>query len=319
MEPVIQVKHLTHRYGAIPALEDLTFSVSHGEVFGLLGPNGAGKTTTVRLLNGLFHPQAGSIRVLGLDPLTQGEQVRRQSGVLTETPALYERLTAQQNLEFFGTLAGMSSVDLKVRCAELLSFFELSGRAGDRVGTYSKGMKQRLALARTLLARPALLFLDEPMAGLDPEAAAHVHELITSIRTHNGQTVLLATHNLFDAQRQCDRLAILKRGRLVAIGTLEELRQRVAPGLWVQVEFWQPAPGSASSLEGIPGVLHVSSVVNGLRLQVKDQGVVPQVVACLVAQGAQLLSVQPQQVSLEEIYFKLQNEPQEAEAIGGMR
>ena len=309
MNSVIEVDHLTHRYGQRLAVDDLSFSANPGEVLGLLGPNGAGKTTTVRLLNGLFHPQAGQMRLLGLDPVTQGDQVRRQTGVLTETPALYERLTARQNLEFFATLAGMPVGGRAERVKELLAFFDLTGRAAEKVGTYSKGMKQRLALARALLTHPPLLFLDEPTSGLDPEAAAQVHDLIESIHQHNGQTVVLATHNLYDAQRLCDRVVIMNHGRLLALGTLEELRQRFAPGLWVQVELWQPLPElNGESLSRFTGVLEVKQDSPlSLRIQVNENAVVPRLVIYLVQQGAQILSVAPQQVSLEEIYFSLQD------------
>jgi ABC-2 type transport system ATP-binding protein len=290
-------------------VDDLTFSANSGEVLGLLGPNGAGKTTTVRLLNGLFHPESGQMRLLGLDPVTQGDQVRRQTGVLTETPALYERLSARQNLDFFATLAGMPANERAARVNELLAFFDLTGRAAEKVGTFSKGMKQRLALARALLAHPPLLFLDEPTSGLDPEASAQVHDLIESIHQHNGQTVVLATHNLYDAQRLCDRVVIMNHGRLLAQGTLEELRQRFAPDLWVQVEFWQPLEeANDEGLSHMVGVLEVKRLATGaLRIQVSENAVVPQLVAHLVGQGAQILAVTPQQLSLEEIYFSLQD------------
>ncbi len=309
MPPVIEVEHLRHSYGKRLAVDDLTFSANPGEVLGLLGPNGAGKTTTVRLLNGLFSPQSGRMHVLGLDPVTQGDQVRFQTGVLTETPALYERLSARQNLDFFATLAGMPPAARNERVNELLAFFDLTERAGDKVGTYSKGMKQRLALARALLSHPPLLFLDEPTSGLDPEAAAQVHDLIESIHQHNGQTVVLATHNLYDAQRLCDRVVIMNHGRLLALGSLEELRQRFSPGLWVQIEFWQPFsemnPQGLSVCQGVQEVKVVSPV--SWRIQVAENAVVPCLVAHLAQQGAQILSVSPQQVSLEEIYFSLQD------------
>jgi ABC-2 type transport system ATP-binding protein len=313
MDHVIEVSHLFHRYGQRLALEDLSFQAHAGEVLGLLGPNGAGKTTTVRLLNGLFKPASGQMRVLGLDPVTQGDQVRRQTGVLTETPALYERLTANQNLQFFATLAGMASAERKSRISELLSFFELTERSTDRVGAYSKGMKQRLALARALLTRPALLCLDEPTAGLDPEAALQVHELIAGIRSQNGHTVLLCTHNLVEAQRLCDRVVILNQGRLLAFGSPQELQRQFIPGLWAELRFFQPpAAGMLSALAKQPGVLQTLAVAgNELRLQVDEDSVIPKLVNWLVGQGAQILSIQPRPVSLEEIYFKLQNEQQE--------
>lgn len=310
METVIIIEHLSHSYGDHPALKDLTLEVRRGEVLGLLGPNGAGKTTTIRLVNGLFPPSAGRMRVLGLDPITQGGQVRSQTGVLTETPALYERLTAGQNLDFFAVMAGMPPAERARRIQELLAFFELEGRAVDRVETFSKGMKQRLALARALLTRPPLLFLDEPTSGLDPEAAHQVHELIHRTHRSNGQTVVLCTHNLFEAERLCDRLAIMNRGRLLALGSLPELRPLVSPGLWVEMRLWQPLPAAlAASLKTLPGVLQLDSPQpECLQLQVQQESVIPQVVARLVEDGAQILAVQPRQVSLEEVYFKLQQQ-----------
>lgn len=308
METVIQVERITHRYGNRTAIKDLTFSVQRGEVLGLLGPNGAGKTTTVRLLNGLFAPAEGKMRVLGMDPVQEGAKVRQQTGVLTETPALYERLSARQNLEFFGALSGMKPAEIKARSEELLTFFELKERGNEQVGVYSKGMKQRLALARALLARPQILFLDEPTSGLDPEAAQQVHELIRTIHQKEGRTVLLATHRLEEAERLCDRVAILNQGRLIAFGTQAELHQRVAPGLWVEVQFLvQPESILVENAAKIPGVtaLHPSESI--WRVQVKSQEIVADLAAWLVGQGTRLLRIQPEQISLEEIYFTLQN------------
>jgi len=312
MEPVIQVTNLTHQYNGHPALNALNFSASKGQVVGLLGPNGAGKTTTVRLLNGLFPPSSGEMRVLGYNPVEQGEEVRRRTGVLTETPALYERLTARQNLTFFGTLSNLTSEETKTRSEELLRMFELTQRADDRVQTFSKGMKQRLAIARALLNRPQILFLDEPTSGLDPEAAQQVHELIASIRDRDGQTVVLCTHNLFEAERLCDKVGIMNRGRLLEFGTLAELRQRHAPGLWLQIRFYQSAPASIPSFPGL-----MEALVEGplaWKLRVSDESLVPMMISQLAAGGAQILSVQPQAMTLEEVYFKLQNAQKEGVA-----
>src|SRR5574342_887656 len=214
MNSIIEVKDLQRTFGVQRAVDGMTFTVESGEVFGLLGPNGAGKTTTVRLLNGILPPSAGSARVFGLDPSTQGETVRRRTGVLTETPALYERLPARENLEFFGTLHEIAASELQARVDEMLGFFGLLARAKDKVETYSNGMKQRLALARALIHKPPLLFLDEPTSGLDPEAAQQVNDMIASLSRANGQTVVLATHNLLEAQRLCDRVAIMNRGKI---------------------------------------------------------------------------------------------------------
>jgi len=313
MDSVIEVKGLTHRFGEKTALDGLTFSARRGEVLGLLGPNGAGKTTTIRLLNGLFNPTAGELRVLGMDPKVDGRSIRQKTGVLTETPALYERLTARQNLAFFGTLDGMAEADWRARSQELLAFFELEERADDRVGTYSKGMKQRMALARALLSRPELLFLDEPTAGLDPESSQQVHSLIENIRGQNGRTVLLCTHNLFEAERLCDRMAIINRGRLLAVGSLAELREQLLPGLRLQVALHEAPSGVVLNIpERLPFTRAVTWEGDRLlRLEVEAEAQVPELVTALVSAGARLLSVQPQPVSLEEIYFALQSQDRE--------
>jgi ABC-2 type transport system ATP-binding protein len=310
MEVAIEVNQLVHRYGQHLAVDHLSFTAHRGEVIGLLGPNGAGKTTTVRLLNGLFFPQSGTMRVLGLDPIRQGAEIRKQAGVLTETPALYERLTARQNLEFFGTLMGMTAQERSARIQELLAFFDLTLRANDRVGTFSKGMKQRLALARTLLTHPALLFLDEPTAGLDPEAAQQVHDLIAGIRARNGQTVLLCTHNLYDAERLCDRVVIMNHGQLLASGSLDELRAQQAPGVWVTISFLQPAdPAGAAGLTQSGCALQVNTQDPlTWKVQISARDGIPAVIDQLVSWRAQIVSVQPRQSSLEEIYFQLQAE-----------
>lgn len=305
METVISAESVRHVFGTRTAVADISFSVERGDVFALLGPNGAGKTTTVRLLNGLYNPVSGAMRVLGFDPVSQGGDVRRRTGVLTETPALYERLTARQNLAFFAELSDLPSSDKNARIDELLAFFGLSARSTDRVAAFSKGMKQRLALARALLARPELLFLDEPTAGLDPESAQQVHELIAELRHRNGHTVFLCTHNLFEAERLCDRLGIMNSGRLLAAGTLDELRRMISPDITLQVELLQPL-AAPSGLENIRGVTGVVEAGTSIRLQVEDHAVIPHIAAHLVHAGAQLLSLSPRQLTLQEIYFTLQ-------------
>jgi len=308
MENIIAFTRVVHRYGEHLALDGLSFEVSRGEVFGLLGPNGAGKTTTIRLANGLMRPQSGEMRVLGFDPSQHGSEIRQRSGVLTETPALYERLTAVQNLEFFGTLSGMQPDDLQERIHELLGFFELSDRAADRISSFSKGMKQRLALARALLTRPQLLFLDEPTSGLDPEAAKQVHDLIQDVRHQDGQTVVLCTHHLYEAERLCDRLAVMARGQVLAAGSLQELRTQAAPELRVRFSFHTPLDSAQyEQLAHSAGIIECAKPENHhLLVQVSEGAVIPQLISTLVRSGAQIMAVEPQLASLEEVYFRLQ-------------
>jgi len=309
MNPIIEVNNLQRTFGDHKAVDGMTFSVEPGEVFGLLGPNGAGKTTTVRLLNGILPPSAGTARVFGFDPATQGESIRRKTGVLTETPALYERLSAGENLEFFGTLQEISKTDLNQRVDEMLAFFELSPRAKDKVETYSKGMKQRLALARALIHKPPLLFLDEPTSGLDPEAAQQVNDLIASLSHTNGQTVILATHNLIEAQRLCDRVAIMNKGHILALGSLSELSRKLWPMTWVDILFHvKPVDNVTEKLKTHRGVIQTTTDMkrNAVSVQVESDDVIPAVVRHLVEQGESVLKVNPRDYTLEDIYFALQ-------------
>jgi ABC-2 type transport system ATP-binding protein len=306
-QQIITVNQLERAFGANRAVDGITFRVEPGEVFGLLGPNGAGKTTTVRLLNGILPPSGGTAQVFGLDPVTHGAEIRRKTGVLTETPALYERLSARENLEFFGTLTEIPEQALERRVLEILSFFGLESRAADKVETYSKGMKQRLALARALIHQPPLLFLDEPTSGLDPEAAQQVNDLIASLSRQNGQTVVLATHNLLEAQRLCDRVAIMNKGRILAMGSLTELARKLWPVTWVDIRFYSvPAEEVTASIRAHRGVLQVAEEGEALSIQVEAEEVIPEVVRHLAAQGASILKVNPRNYTLEDIYFALQ-------------
>ena len=304
---IIEVNDLRRTFGENVAVAGMTFTVEPGEVFGLLGPNGAGKTTTVRLLNGILPPSDGTARVFGFDPATQGEDIRRKTGVLTETPALYERLSARENLEFFATLQGIPEPDMNHRVNEMLEFFGLAARAKDKVETFSKGMKQRLALARALTHKPPLLFLDEPTSGLDPEAAQQVNDLIASLSHANGQTVVLATHNLFEAQRLCDRVAVMNKGRILALGSLKELARKLWPVIWVDITFHVKPPGDAAgSLKALRGVIQVLAEDEALAVQVENEDVIPVVVRHLVESGESILRVNPRDYTLEDIYFALQ-------------
>jgi ABC-2 type transport system ATP-binding protein len=309
MNFIVEVKNLQRTFGQHKALDGLTFHVKQGEVFGLLGPNGVGKTTTVRVLNGILPASAGSARVFDLDPSIHGEAVRRNTGVLTESPALYERLSARENLEFFGTLHDIPSSDLNVRVHEMLDFFGLAARGKDKVETYSKGMKQRLALGRALIHKPPLLFLDEPTSGLDPESAQQVDDLIAHLGNTAEQTVILATHNLLEAQRLCDRVAIMNKGRILALGTLQELAQKLWPVTWVDILFHVKQSATlAVNIKTQPGVIQALSdkTQNTLSVQVETNEVIPALVRYLVEQGESILKVNPRNYTLEDIYFALQ-------------
>ena len=308
METAMSVNHLVHSFGERRAVDDLTFEVGRGEVFGLLGPNGAGKTTTVRLLNGLYRPSGGEMRILGLDPAARGQEVRARTGVLTETPALYERLTAYQNLEFFGRLADMKPADLKLRITELLAFFELENRANDKAGTYSKGMKQRLALARALLTRPEVVFLDEPTSGLDPEI------LPAGARTDRYDPPQRRAHRLsVHSPAQRGRAPVRPGGdpqQRAAAGPRQSRRAQPAhlAGLMGggRVLAAAAAPPRTAWFAGCPGGRLRRRM--RVRFQVLEESAIPGVVTVLVQAGAKLTRLQPEQITLEDVYFKLQEQ-----------
>ncbi|HEY1693058.1 MAG TPA: ABC transporter ATP-binding protein [Polyangiaceae bacterium] len=220
----IELRDVSKRFASILSLDRLTLRVEPGTVFGYLGPNGAGKTTTLRVLLGLVRPDAGEVRVLGLDPRSEGKAVRAALGVLLENDGLYDRLTAAQNLEFYARIRGIDGAERARRLEEMLRACDLWDRRGDRVVTFSKGMRQKLAVARALLHRPRLVLLDEPFTGLDPVAAAELRANIVALAREHGITVLLTTHDLAHVERSCDRVAVLRAGAVVASGTIEELR-----------------------------------------------------------------------------------------------
>ncbi|HEX2979730.1 MAG TPA: ABC transporter ATP-binding protein [Anaerolineaceae bacterium] len=315
MNKIIEVQGLSRSFGERKAVDGISFEVHEGEVFGLLGPNGAGKTTTVRLLNGVLAPSAGTLRVLGFDPMTQGSQVRQQTGVLTETPSLYERLSARENLSVFGALYGVPEERLAARVDEMLDQFELNERAVEKVGGFSKGMKQRLALARALLHDPQLLFLDEPTAGLDPEVARQVIDLVERLSHQKRRTVVLCTHNLDEAQRLCDRVAVLHQGRLLAVGTQQELVAHLWRGQSVTIRCEAALGGPAlEQLKRVPGVNQIQIDDALVKAEIDLLKRVPDLVSCLVANGARILEVRPYEHSLEEIYFTLQNQQKESQS-----
>ncbi|MBX6362862.1 MAG: ABC transporter ATP-binding protein, partial [Gemmatimonadetes bacterium] len=261
---------------------------------------------TVRLLNGVLAPSSGEVAVLGLDPVRDGVEVRRRSGVLTESSSVDGRLTAEENLLLWGRFYGLVERALSGRVAELLREFGLAERARDRVATFSTGMRQRLALARALLHHPELLFLDEPTAGLDPLAARQVHELIAALSRREGRTVFLCTHNLVEAQRLCDRVAVLRRGRILALGTTAELGRRLgAARVVVEVDAPRATEAEAVLAGVLPGVVVEAWGEGALTIRGAGREVVPEIVAALVARGIPVYRAAAEEATLEDIYFGL--------------
>jgi ABC-2 type transport system ATP-binding protein len=308
-EPVLVVEDLTKRFGDRLAVDDVSFSVAAGEVFGFLGPNGAGKTTTVRMLGTLIAPTAGSAVVAGLplDP-ANGVEIRQRIAVMPENPGLYLRLTVAENLDFFAGLYGLGRS--KERIHGVLEAVNLATRAGDPCGSLSKGLRQRVGLARALLNDPAILFLDEPTSGLDPVAARDVHNLIDGLRDR-GVTVFLTTHRLDEAEQLCDRVAILNTS-LRTIGRPQELRDHLFTRTLV-VRTAEPlsAPERVLAVDGVES--WQPDGTTGYVLTVSDpRTAAPAVTRALVAAGADVLSIAETSHSLEDVYLRLVDEDVEA-------
>lgn len=301
---MIRTTDLGIRFGERWAVDGLSLQVGAGEVFGLLGHNGAGKTTTVRLLNGILAPSSGEAEVMGLSPVRDGPALRRRTGVLTEVPSVDDRMTAVENLTFAGRFQGIPGDALPRRVEALLEEFGLAERARDRVGTYSKGMRQRLALARALLHDPELLFLDEPTSGLDPVAARQVHERIAGLRAL-GRTVVLCTHNLVEAQHLCDRVAVLRAGRLLAVGTPAELGERYgAVRVRLEVE-----PGAAvaalQALRAAGRAVEAGEAAGDLVLRGAGRADVPALLQALAAARVPVYRAGAETAALEDVYYAL--------------
>lgn len=308
----VETNGLTRRFGSLMAVDHLSFEVKEGEVFGLLGPNGAGKTTTVRMLACLISPSEGSARVGGYDIGRDSLRVRQIVGILTENPSLYDRLTAYENMDFFAEAYGLSDVQEKrIRIRELLEFFELWKRRNDKVATFSKGMKQKLAIARALVHQPPILFLDEPTAGLDPESSKGIRDLMERLSQREKHTILLCTHHLEDAEKLCSRVMIINRGKSVIVGSPDELRDKIAgqPVLQVTVKkLNQKIIEVVKDLKQVKEV-EVDNSVSRLIITLDDvKSATPEVVRNIVYAGGMVLSVNALRPSLEEAYLKLVKE-----------
>ena len=302
---MIHTEALTKTFGepprAITAVDRLTLEVAEGEVFGFLGPNGAGKTTTVRMLTCLIAPTSGSARIGELVVGRDNQAIRQRVGLLTETPGMYDRLSAEKNLELFARLYGVADVAGQVeKYLRLLGLWE---RRRDEAGSFSKGMRQKLAIARALLHEPGLLFLDEPTSGLDPEAAKLVRDFIADLRTA-GRTIVLCTHNLDEADRLCDRIGIF-RTRLITVDTPANLRRRLY-GRRVVVHLREASPALAGVAKALPFAKEVEVVDNKLVVGLDDpEADNPTLIRRLVEAGADVQFVGELRHSLEDVYLRL--------------
>ena len=304
--PMLRLEGLGRRFGDAWAVRDVSLDIAAGEVLGLLGPNGAGKTTTVRLLAALIEPSAGRAWVDGLEVREAPDEIRRRIGILTETPGLYEKLSAVRNLDYFGRLYRLPSGVRAERIERWMRLFGLWDRRHQAAGTFSKGMRQKLAIARALLHEPRVLFLDEPTAALDPESAYIVREAIGALRGE-GRTIVLCTHNLDEADRLSDRIAFL-RTSLLRLDSPSRLRGSLGRGR-IAIRL-APAPGNGpaaairAALRALPVVRAVEPTEIGLDVIVDDaERDAPAVVAAAVGAGASVVEVRLGAATLEQVYF----------------
>jgi ABC-2 type transport system ATP-binding protein len=304
----IETHKLTRKFGNLVAVDNLTLSIPEGTVFGFLGPNGAGKTTTVRMLTALIAPTSGTANVIGHELGTGNRSIRRSVGILTETPGLYDRLSAEQNLIFFARLYDVPAQRAKEQAERYLRMLELWERRSDRVGGFSKGMRQKLAIARALLHEPRVIFLDEPTAGLDPEAARTVRDFIKELRSE-GRTIFLTTHNLPEADELCDLIGVF-RTQLLRVDTPVNLRTGLF-GRGTQVRVVGDASCWASTARSLSFVRQVTSQDDSLLVTLDNPDEQnPRLVQALVTAGAQIRFVEPIAHSLEEVYLELiEDEP----------
>jgi ABC-2 type transport system ATP-binding protein len=303
-ETVIRTIGLGRDFKTVTALEGLDLEVPAGIVFGFLGPNGAGKTTTIRLLLGLLEPTRGRAEVLGRDVAARPGEVRALSGALLEQSGIYERLSAEDNLEYYGRIWHLSQADRAARIRELLTHFGLWERRREQAGLWSRGMKQKLAVARALLHRPRLVFLDEPTAGLDPVAAASLRDDLAGLAAREGTTVFLTTHNLDEAERLCRRVAIIRAGRLLAEGPVEDLKRGSAAPV-TDLRGAGFGPDLLARLGTLAGVERTEAGDGRLAVFWKEAADTTGLLRVLLDGGARIDELTARKATFEDAFLKL--------------
>ncbi|WP_168120241.1 ABC transporter ATP-binding protein [Paenibacillus sp. HB172176] len=306
----IALSGLTKRYGDNIAVNRLDLEIKRGEIFGLLGPNGAGKTTTILMLLGLTEPTSGKVRVLGMDPARSALQIKRRVGYMPDDIGFYEERSGADNLIYTARLNGISAQDAAASAERLLGKVGLSGAAGKKVGTFSRGMRQRLGLADVLIKKPEMIILDEPTLGIDPSGVAELLELITSLSKEEGLTVLLSSHHLHQVQQICDRVGLFVQGSLIACGGVEELASSLQEDEFVVVELEVAACSdelfeALQAIEGVENVYRMPSPTGGhssvsLRLSCRED--LTSVIARQAASKGELLAIRRKSYNLDDIY-----------------
>ena len=303
----IRIENLKHFFGQVKAVDGLSLDVPAGMIFGFLGPNGAGKTTTINILLGLLEPTEGGAEILGFDIRTQADEIRSRTGALLEHTGLYEQMSAEENLEFYGRVWRMPAPERDARIKELLSLMGLWERRSDSAGKWSQGMKQKLALARALMHRPLLLFLDEPTAGLDVAAATAIRNDLANLARNEGVTIFMTTHNMAEVEKLCSQVAVIRQGKLIAVDSPDGLRKKTGSP---QIEVI-----GKGFTEDVLTLLEKHTEVSGTELDnnhliiylQEDTDTAP-LVNLMVSEGVQIEEVRKGKASLEQVFLTLMEE-----------
>jgi ABC-2 type transport system ATP-binding protein len=306
---MIDLVDLTKRFDSFTAVDQVTLSVASGEILALLGPNGAGKTTTVRMLAAILRPTAGQAVVAGYDAVEHPQEVRRRVGLLTEQPGLYLRMRGREYLDFFGRLMGLDADERKRRASDLLECFGMLRALDQRMGTYSKGMRQKMALVRAMLHDPSILLLDEPTSAMDPHSAKLVRDAVLSLRDDR-RAIVICTHNLAEAETLADRIAVIRRGQIIALGTPMELKARLLGPPLMEVRLVQPLDGIAKLVSDLVEIQAQGE--DWVRYLTADsRRVNPRLLQRLAAHGVEVLTLSEVSRSLEDVYLRVVMEGEE--------
>ncbi len=306
MVPVIETQHLTKKFKTVVAVNDLNLRIEEGDTFGFLGPNGAGKTTTIRMLTGFLKPSHGSIKIMGYDIFSDGKNAKEHIGLVPDMFGLYDVLNADDHLQYYGALYGMSKSEMATRIDHVLSLVELDEHRKRKIKEYSHGMRQRLVIAQALLNKPKLLFLDEPTIGLDPKGAYEVRKIIKDL-AKEGMTIFMSSHLLNEVQDVCQTVGIIHYGMLLKLDTIKNLTKelQVQKGNFINIEISNPEEKFTTILKNIKGVQKVFPYQNFLKIQVESTEIVPEIVTALVNGGGNICSVTEMKPDLEQIFLSL--------------
>lgn len=307
MPSILQANNLVRKFGDLTAVDDVSFEIQDGEIFSLLGPNGAGKTTTISMLSTLLAPTSGDARINGFSIINDNMQVRKYIGIVPQEIALYDDLTAMENLHYWGRLYDLGGRELEQRVQEVLQQIGLSDRAKDRVKTYSGGMKRRVNIAAGLLHKPKLLFMDEPTVGIDPQSRRMILDMVKELN-QQGMSILYTTHYMEEAQELSDRVGIIDQGKLIAMGTQPELTRQVGEtdSIRIQTDAMDDLPAVAEKLKGFDGINRVIVEEGGLNLITNDaESSLAPIINQASQFGAHIKSIEVVEPNLETVFLHL--------------